>query len=252
MGQAQRGCSGVCRPENSDSAQIGVNNMNSVRDRFAAVAAALLLASLGSTAASAANYSFEVLYFGNNVATLAAGSDDPVGATFSAGDSFTYTLTGQNGFFESNAGAIFPFIALAVDEQGRRISDFSLTLSNMGTTVFSFAETNAVNEEVHLGANEVVLPGGLVFDRITLQNTVLSAEDLLGDPVTTTVNSILPIFGSPDQNRFYPGVVTYSLNAVPEPATWAMMVGGFGMLGGMARRRVRTAVTYAYVTTRLG
>ncbi len=34
--------------------------------------------------------------------------------------------------------------------------------------------------------------------------------------------------------------------AVPEPATWAMMIGGFGMVGGaMRRRRVSTKVSYA-------
>jgi hypothetical protein len=33
--------------------------------------------------------------------------------------------------------------------------------------------------------------------------------------------------------------------AVPEPATWAMMLGGFGLLGAAARRRSRTTVTYA-------
>jgi hypothetical protein len=35
--------------------------------------------------------------------------------------------------------------------------------------------------------------------------------------------------------------------AVPEPATWAMMLAGFGMIGFAARRRphVKTAVTYA-------
>lgn len=33
--------------------------------------------------------------------------------------------------------------------------------------------------------------------------------------------------------------------AVPEPATWAMLIGGFGMLGGAMRRRVRTSVSYA-------
>jgi hypothetical protein len=31
---------------------------------------------------------------------------------------------------------------------------------------------------------------------------------------------------------------------VPEPATWAMMIGGLGLVGGAMRRRVRT-VTYA-------
>jgi opacity protein-like surface antigen len=35
------------------------------------------------------------------------------------------------------------------------------------------------------------------------------------------------------------------LAAVPEPATWAMMIGGFGLAGASMRRRTRTAVTYA-------
>jgi hypothetical protein len=34
-------------------------------------------------------------------------------------------------------------------------------------------------------------------------------------------------------------------SAVPEPATWAMMLGGFGLLGAASRRRRRTTVTYA-------
>jgi hypothetical protein len=32
---------------------------------------------------------------------------------------------------------------------------------------------------------------------------------------------------------------------VPEPATWAMMISGFGLLGAMARRSRRVAVSYA-------
>jgi hypothetical protein len=32
---------------------------------------------------------------------------------------------------------------------------------------------------------------------------------------------------------------------VPEPATWAMMLGGFGLLGATARRRRRVTVTFA-------
>jgi hypothetical protein len=34
--------------------------------------------------------------------------------------------------------------------------------------------------------------------------------------------------------------------AVPEPATWAMMIGGFGMVGAaMRRRKAQVRVTYA-------
>jgi hypothetical protein len=37
----------------------------------------------------------------------------------------------------------------------------------------------------------------------------------------------------------------FNVAAVPEPATWAMMIGGFGMVGGaMRRRRVSTKVSF--------
>ncbi len=35
------------------------------------------------------------------------------------------------------------------------------------------------------------------------------------------------------------------LPAVPEPASWAMMVGGFGLIGGALRYRRKTTVTFA-------
>ena len=42
------------------------------------------------------------------------------------------------------------------------------------------------------------------------------------------------------------GAVLYGTGAVPEPATWAMMIAGFGLVGGaMRRRKTRIAVTYA-------
>jgi hypothetical protein len=40
------------------------------------------------------------------------------------------------------------------------------------------------------------------------------------------------------------GVVSVP-DAVPEPASWAMMIGGFGLIGGALRRRVRTSVSFA-------
>lgn len=33
--------------------------------------------------------------------------------------------------------------------------------------------------------------------------------------------------------------------AVPEPASWALMIAGFGLIGAASRRRVRTSVTFA-------
>ncbi len=38
----------------------------------------------------------------------------------------------------------------------------------------------------------------------------------------------------------------FNVAAVPEPATWAMMIGGIGMVGGaMRRRRVSTKISFA-------
>ena len=38
--------------------------------------------------------------------------------------------------------------------------------------------------------------------------------------------------------------LTIEAAGVPEPTTWAMMLGGFGVLGAASRRRVRSTVTY--------
>lgn len=40
-------------------------------------------------------------------------------------------------------------------------------------------------------------------------------------------------------------IIRLTATAVPEPATWAMMIGGLGLIGAAARRRGNTQVTYA-------
>jgi hypothetical protein len=40
------------------------------------------------------------------------------------------------------------------------------------------------------------------------------------------------------------GSVSTAVPAVPEPATWAMMLAGFGIVGGAMRRRHRTSVSF--------
>ncbi|WP_404709946.1 PEPxxWA-CTERM sorting domain-containing protein [Sphingomonas sp. MMS24-J13] len=51
-------------------------------------------------------------------------------------------------------------------------------------------------------------------------------------------------------NYLFPGTnsaafTLQSGGAVPEPASWAMMIGGFGMVGATLRRRQRTTVRFA-------
>ncbi len=62
-----------------------------------------------------------------------------------------------------------------------------------------------------------------------------SSSDL-GD--RTQVNSIV-------SNTYGPSTFRAQLVAVPEPASWALMIGGFGLAGAALRRRRKTIVRFA-------
>ncbi len=42
----------------------------------------------------------------------------------------------------------------------------------------------------------------------------------------------------------FTGTATFNAGAVPEPASWALMIGGFGLIGSALRRR-RTSLQLA-------
>lgn len=62
----------------------------------------------------------------------------------------------------------------------------------------------------------------------------------------TFLTGTFDLFNDPDhQDKLATLTITSDAQAaVPEPASWAMMIGGFGMIGGALRRRW-TAVTFA-------
>lgn len=62
----------------------------------------------------------------------------------------------------------------------------------------------------------------------------------IGDPSTDTVSAYVHDFGSNGRN--YAFRIT---NSVPEPASWALMLGGFGLVGMAMRVRRKTVVTFA-------
>ncbi len=87
----------------------------------------------------------------------------------------------------------------------------------------------------------------------------------LSDEYGATRFSLLPpriVFGFPAPRQYLHGVallaldaadngpafgytLTISTSSAPEPATWAMMVGGFGLVGAASRLRARASITYA-------
>lgn len=197
-----------------------------------------------SGAAQAADYHFDVLYSGMGNATLNAGSDDPEGLSLFEGDTFSWAITAQGAdvWTVVTGGDFFPLMAFAVNEPGDRIGDFTLTLSNGGSAVFTTGETGAINSEVHLGTNAISLGTGLVFNQMYLQYSLTQATELENDAadpdnlqhIDSTLYGLLPIFGAPEQNKFSPGIV-YA--PVPEPETWAMLLAGLGLVGAAVRRR---------------
>lgn len=91
------------------------------------------------------------------------------------------------------------------------------------------------------GADPVIIPG------TTFTNPAN------GDQVSPGTNGLFTIYGT--EGEKFTGI-TFSSSAnsfevdnlavgVPEPAAWAMMLGGFGVLGGAMRRRRRSNVVFA-------
>ena len=85
-------------------------------------------------------------------------------------------------------------------------------------------------------------PGYSMTDLLPLDFRVF---DLHGGivPAGIVFNGSTTAPGSYDPNL---PVAAGAIAAVPEPATWAMMIGGVGMVGGMMRRRRATNVRVTY------
>lgn len=101
----------------------------------------------------------------------------------------------------------------------------AITFTNGGKAANLFFQ---VGSSATLGSNSAFAGTILALTSITLDPgaTIASGRALAINGAVTMINN------------------SVSVPSVPEPASWAMMLGGFGMIGGAMRRR-RTAVRYA-------
>ena len=85
---------------------------------------------------------------------------------------------------------------------------------------------------------QVVVPAGGVL-RLVFNSTNAPDATPPGVP-TSTANYLVEAFSDTEYDE------DFRTAAVPEPATWAMMVGGLGVIGSaMRRHKAKTSVRYA-------
>jgi len=145
-------------------------------------------------------------------------------------DAKTIALTGGNGYLTANFGDTHTgaftdtFTFTASNTAGLTdLSFFNLTYNLAQAVDFTSATINGVNVPV-FNTPTGTLPH---FSTGGIPPTFFSGGNL----VLTITGTALSNGGS------YSGII--NLSAVPEPATYGMMLGGLAMLGFMARRRKR-------------
>lgn len=179
----------------------------------------LLLGALAATAmtfASAAN------------ATITVDPGTTVGVTGPTGNQFVFSL----GY--SGSGVNSPFLETLI---------FTNTLAGTyGLTLTTTASSNGASNDIDftsawLTGGSIVTPINLLTTGLIFNNDVLESYGLFGLALGSGTYT-LSIGGTRGTTGSFGGNVAFQ-NAVPEPATWAMMLLGFGAVGfAMRRRRV--------------
>ncbi len=128
------------------------------------------------------------------------------------------------------------------------------TTSNVATTVggrTAFAITSITGM---VNGSAINAPGGSYGNYFTTGGTFLDGSGIqfftqAGNDIRffyqDTVSQYRVNTFSPGSSSYVTVTTSPVAAAVPEPATWAMMIGGFGMIGFAARRRRNMAVSFA-------
>jgi PEP-CTERM motif len=116
-----------------------------------------------------------------------------------------------------------------------------------GGSAADYAISTVDNTEAnidHKANYEVIGVGSNVFAENYfrgVEGTTHYQDVYIGDPATDTVSAYVSDFSNQRVNYVFRRID----GAVPEPATWGMMLAGFGVVGGAMRRRQRTTVSFA-------
>ena len=185
--------------------------------------------------ANADVFNFDMLFDGTTV-SLNAGSDNPVGTSLIAGDSFNLQLSAANDDFwrvDTSLNNQFVPLTFFVLDAGSRTGNVNTGFFLDGTEVFRINEGNVGQSSVHIGANNWTLNSGLEFDTVIMDYTLVSSTS------STTIQSrpnYFDGFGLSDSPFFDSDNITYEAGSVPEPATLTLLGAGLALFGRRRRK----------------
>jgi hypothetical protein len=147
--------------------------------------------------------------------------------------------------------AFYSLINSAFGQAPNTIGNLTLNFQGGGSYVYDLTEGSNIRDHYNGVYNNFAtgVYGTATFnsDRFDAQQIMLPSADVGSVLTSITLNNTQPGYGNPFLAAFTvvnSGVVS----AAPEPATWAMMVLGVGMLGGvlrMSRRKDNSALNAA-------
>jgi PEP-CTERM motif len=144
----------------------------------------------------------------------------------------------DNGYiFTAGAGFGYLWNGASPNSNGTNnlINGFSLsnwTITKVGGGAFTLVSLDLAISWYSASTNELVTVGAAPVN----YTTTLTAY------VVNQTGSSITIAGSPVDGYWTADNFVFDAAVVPEPATWAMLIAGFGLVGFAARRRRHTAV----------
>ena len=140
-----------------------------------------------------------------------------------------FSFDGNSGVYGNADVNVSPFMATFTFETGAGL--LSSTISSVGSGATNIDFTS-------------VTLNGMEFAIVSTGFSEL--RQILEIPVLAGTQTVV-VKGTGGLDGSYSGVLSFSQSgAVPEPATWAMMILGFGAVGAGMRRRKKVTMNVAY------
>lgn len=141
------------------------------------------------------------------------------------------SFDGKTGFYGATVSGVGAFSTPFTVNVGALPGKLALSISSVSLTTAEAIQglTITLNNVAYPITSTVALPNGFIYKVGGLSQAVSALGQQFSVSGTTTTKS-----------SSFSGTIGFTA-AVPEPASWALMIGGFGLVGGAMRARAKTS-----------